>query len=145
MDVDEDEEGDVEDATGGSGLAPGIDDRLPLAPLGDVCVLTGGESGDVDDKLENALVCELVAPDDPLPDDAASIGDSVLPLPVPPGDGCFDGTEKALDDDRLKDPLPLLAGCPDSDIGVTIAPCGGWSGGVPLPCVGDDVDVAEGE
>jgi len=115
--VDEDEEDeeadDVEDATGGSGLAPDIDDRPLLAPLGDVCVLTGGESGEVDGKLENALICELVDPDDPLPDDVASIGDSELPLPIPPGDACFEGAEKALDEDRLEDPPPLLAGCPD--------------------------------
>lgn len=128
VDVEEDEE-----ATGGSGLAPGIDDRLLLAPLGDVCVLTGGESGEVNGKLENALVCELGAPDDPLPDDPVSIGDSVLPLPVPPGDACFEGAEKALGVNRLEDPPPLLA------------PCDGWDEGVAMPCVDDDDEGADGE
>jgi hypothetical protein len=109
-DVEDVEEGDDE-TTGGSGLAPGIDDRLALVALGDICVVTGGDSGDVDGKLENALVCELVDADDPLLDDAASIGDSVLPFPVPPGDACFEGAEKALGENRLEDPPPPLSPC----------------------------------
>ncbi|BDU19497.1 hypothetical protein DYGSA30_09540 [Dyella sp. GSA-30] len=116
---------------------------LVPVPLGAVCVLTGGDSGEVDGKLENALVCELVDPKDPLPD-VASAGDSVLALPMPPGDACFGGAENTLDDVRLDevrldDPPPLLAGCPTIVIGVAIATCGEWNKGAAVPCVDDEV------
>lgn len=124
-------------------MAPGIDDRLLLAPPGDVCVLTEGESGEGDDKLVNALPCEPIDPDDPLLDEAVSIGDSVPP-PMPLGDACFVGAEKVLGENRLEGTPPLLAGCPDDALGVTIAPCGGWDEGVATLCVDDD-EVAEDE
>jgi hypothetical protein len=62
---------------------------------------------------------------------------------MPPGDACFDGAEKALGEDRLDDPLPPLAGCPDTAIGVAIAPCGEWNKGAAVPCADDE--LAEGE